>query len=135
MLRPQDDIGPVLNAGDKSGVWDWLREAKMISQAALDIVGAYLAGDALEPLTESLAFDNWGAPLVSALELACQGAVGDHAACEDSHHLFPVTLLLLRPVMLLFSVSRSSRSIQVRARILNPCVGVPSNQPHLAGLM
>jgi hypothetical protein len=24
---------------------------------------------------------------------------------------------------------------QVRARILNPCVGVPSNQPHLAGLM
>jgi hypothetical protein len=24
---------------------------------------------------------------------------------------------------------------QVRARILNPCVGVPSNQPPLAGLM
>ncbi len=24
---------------------------------------------------------------------------------------------------------------QVRARILNPCVDVPSNQPHLAGLM
>jgi hypothetical protein len=24
---------------------------------------------------------------------------------------------------------------QVRARILNPCVGVPSNQPHLAGLI
>jgi hypothetical protein len=24
---------------------------------------------------------------------------------------------------------------QVRSRILNPCVGVPSNQPHLAGLM
>jgi hypothetical protein len=24
---------------------------------------------------------------------------------------------------------------QVRARMLSPCIGVPSNQPHLAGLM
>jgi hypothetical protein len=107
MLRTNDYIGPVLNAGDKSGVWDWLREAKLISQAALDIVGTYLAGDAPEPLTESLAFDNWGVPLLTALELACQGAVGDHAACEHSHHLSPRSLLSLGPVRL-FSVSRSS---------------------------
>ncbi len=70
----------MLDAGDADGGWDYLREATMIMQAALDILAAYLAGEPLEPLTESLAFDKWGVPLINALELACESVMGDRAS-------------------------------------------------------
>ncbi len=67
----------------------------MFIQWPLNRVMNYLANDMTRPLSEALAYKNWGLPLVSLLANACQSVVGDGAAGQHSKLSQPPVLFLV----------------------------------------
>jgi hypothetical protein len=95
VIHPGRQHMHVFDAGAEDGMWDDLREGKVIIQATLDTVVLYLAGNLAAPLTDILAYDDWGPPLLSMLEAACHWAMRDHAAGKHPPQCHPFFLLFL----------------------------------------